>query len=76
MFILHVIHRVLDVSFNILRKVENLDELTKLKKLFLVHNKITAISNVDKLTGLEMLELGSNRIRVSHKESVSSVIYT
>ncbi|KAK5610358.1 Protein phosphatase 1 regulatory subunit 7 [Crenichthys baileyi] len=44
--------------------LENLEELTTLKKPFLVHNKVTAISNLDHLTGLEMLELGSNRIMV------------
>lgn len=57
--------RQLDVSFNLLRKIEGLERLTKLKKLFLLHNKITNISNLEHLTGLQMLELGSNRIRVS-----------
>lgn len=56
--------RQLDVSFNILRKVEGLEQLTRLKKLFLLHNKIGSIANLDHFTCLEMLELGSNRIRV------------
>lgn len=60
-------YRQLDVSFNILRKVEGLEQLTRLKKLFLLHNKISSISNLDHFTCLEMLELGSNRIRVQLK---------
>lgn len=52
------------MSFNILRKVEGLEQLTSLKKLFLLHNKISSIANLDHFTCLEMLELGSNRIRV------------
>lgn len=59
-----MIYRQLDVSFNILRKIEGLDRLTKISKLFLLHNKITSIANLDHMTNLEMLELGSNRIRV------------
>lgn len=57
-------YRQLDVSFNILRKVEGLEQLTRLKKLFLLHNKISSIANLDHFACLEMLELGSNRIRV------------
>lgn len=56
------------MSFNILRKVEGLERLTRLKKLFLLHNKISSIANLENFTCLEMLELGSNRIRVWHKE--------
>lgn len=63
-------HRQLDVSFNVLRKVEGLEQLTRLKKLFLLHNKISSIGNLEHLTGLEMLELGSNRIRVSYEGTV------
>ena len=59
-----VIYRQLDVSFNVLRKTEGVEQLSKLTKLFLLHNKIASIANLDNLTNLEMLELGSNRIRV------------
>lgn len=58
------------MSFNILRKVEGLEQLTRLKKLFLLHNKISSIANLEHLTGLEMLELGSNRIRVRYEGTV------
>lgn len=62
-----LIPRQLDVSFNILRKIEGLEQLTQMKKLFLLHNKISSIGNLEHLSCLEMLELGSNRIRVRHK---------
>lgn len=38
--------------------------MTRLKKLFLVNNKINKIENLSSLRQLQMLELGSNRIRV------------
>ncbi len=59
------------MSFNILRKVEGLEQLAQMKKLFLLHNKISSIANMDHFTCLEMLELGSNRIRVGHAETHS-----
>ena len=36
----------LDLSFNRLNKIENLDMLVNLKKLFLVHNHFTKIENI------------------------------
>lgn len=64
--------RYLDLSFNRIRKIENLDNLVKLKKLFFVHNKISKIENLQRLVELEMLELGDNRIRVKFY-TISSV---
>lgn len=60
-----LLSRVLDISFNLLRNIEGIDKLTRLKKLFLVNNKINKIENIGTLHQLQMLELGSNRIRVS-----------
>lgn len=57
-------YRVLDISFNRIRKIENLEGLTNLKKLFLCANKISRIENVNHLKNLELLELGDNKIRV------------
>lgn len=56
--------RTLDLSFNRIRKIENLDRLLNLKKLFLPANKIAKIENLDQLVNLELLELGDNKIRV------------
>lgn len=56
--------RILDLSFNRITEIKNLDKLVKLEKLYLCANKITKIENLEKLTNLTMLELGDNRIRV------------
>eukprot|EP01083_Nonionella_stella_P023697 65572_1 len=54
----------LDLSFNSIRVIENLDHLKQLKKLYLVNNKIKKMNGLNHMTALTMLELGSNRIRV------------
>ena len=58
--------RQLDLSFNRIKKIEGLETLTQVKKLFLVQNKISKIENLEPLVNVTMLELGSNRIRVSN----------
>eukprot|EP00920_Eleutheroschizon_duboscqi_P042971 GHVT01102331.1.p1 GENE.GHVT01102331.1~~GHVT01102331.1.p1 ORF type:complete len:256 (-),score=18.06 GHVT01102331.1:578-1345(-) len=60
----HLINlRVLDLSFNKIRKIENISTLVNLEKLYLSSNKITKIENLETLTKLKLLELGENRIR-------------
>lgn len=56
--------RTLDISFNRVRKIENLEGLVNLKKIFLCANKICRIENLNHLKNLEHLELGDNKIRV------------
>jgi len=51
------------VSYNSVRRIENLGHLSQLKRLFLANNKIKVIANLDGMPLLEMLELGANRIR-------------
>ena len=63
----------LDLSFNEVREIKGLDELTILRELYLPQNKITTISGLDKLTNLSVLELGSNRIRVRPHARLSSL---
>jgi len=53
----------LDLSFNELRKINNVDGLTKLQELYYANNKITEIEGLETLLNLTQLELGSNRIR-------------
>ena len=65
------IFRHLDISFNRLRKIEGLEALTKLKKLYLPSNKFSKIENIAHLTQLIMLELGANGIRVRFHESAN-----
>lgn len=58
--------RILDLSFNRITEIKNLDKLVKLEKLYLCANKLTKIENLETLTKLTMLELGDNRFRVSN----------
>lgn len=53
------------MSFNLIKTIENLGNLVKVTKLFLVSNKISKIEGLQNLPQLEMLELGANKIRVS-----------
>jgi len=56
--------RWLDLSFNAIRKITNLETCSpKLKDLFLINNKIRKIENVNMLTNLDQIEFGGNRIR-------------
>jgi protein phosphatase 1 regulatory subunit 7 len=48
-----------------LQKIENIETLVNLEKLFLCSNKISVIENLSSLSNLTMLELGDNKIRVS-----------
>ncbi|KAJ2086428.1 formin-binding protein [Coemansia sp. RSA 986] len=54
----------LDLSFNKIRAIENVDSLVHLRDLFFVSNKIQTIENLSRLTMLRNLELGANRIRI------------
>lgn len=54
--------KTLDLSFNKIRNIKNLEALTKLENLYFVQNKIREIKNVECLSSLKNLELGGNRI--------------
>ena len=60
----------LDLSFNRVKHIRNLDCLTKLRELYLVQNKISKIEGLEHLQSLTCLELGANRIRVCNLYSV------
>lgn len=64
-FTLLFVCRFLDLSFNHITDLENLDGLVKLKKFFIIQNSISVIKNLQPLTSLTTLELGSNKIRVN-----------
>lgn len=66
---------MLDISFNRVTELKNLDALSNLRKLFLCCNKIPTIQNLSNLSNLTMLELGDNKIRVS-KTKVRNLIKT
>ncbi|KIK63124.1 hypothetical protein GYMLUDRAFT_72356 [Collybiopsis luxurians FD-317 M1] len=55
---------VLDLSFNLAKSIpESLAQLTSLKTVYFVQNRISKITCLDKSTSLRSLELGGNRIR-------------
>ena len=53
----------LDLSFNLIRKIEGLDSLTKITDLSLYNNKIEELSGLDNLNKLNVLSVGCNLIR-------------
>lgn len=52
----------LDLSFNKIKNIKNIEALTKLENLYFVQNKIREIKNLDTLKSLKNLELGGNKI--------------
>ncbi len=61
---------VLDLSFNRISKIENLDSLVNLEKLYLASNRISEVEGLSSLKKLQVLELGANRITHIHPESL------
>ena len=53
---------ILDLSFNKIKHIKNLNHMTKLKELYFVQNRIRKIENLDYLSNLTMIELAGNRI--------------
>lgn len=54
----------LDLSFNKIKHVKNVDHLKELRDIYFVQNKIQKIEGLDGLIKLRNLELAANRIRV------------
>jgi protein phosphatase 1 regulatory subunit 7 len=54
--------RRLDLSFNHLKIIDNMDHLTNLRELTLSHNNIKSIENLQKFQQLKVLVLDYNRI--------------
>lgn len=55
--------RKLDLSFNKLMKIDNLDTLKELRELNLSYNQIDYIDGLNKLPNLRVLNLDHNRIK-------------
>lgn len=53
----------LDLSFNKIKHIRNVNHLQKLKELYFVQNRISKIENLEGLDDLTTIELGANRIR-------------
>merc|ERR1712215_577869 len=67
--------KMLDISHNRLRKIEGLENLPNLTRLYLVSNKIAKIENLESCTKLEMLELGDNKILIIFSTRMLDIIY-
>ncbi|EGV66152.1 protein phosphatase regulatory subunit Sds22 [Yamadazyma tenuis] len=52
----------LDLSFNKIKNIKNLEKLTELENLYFVQNKIKEIKNLDNNLKIKNLELGGNKI--------------
>ncbi|CAI1530725.1 hypothetical protein SEUBUCD650_0K00360 [Saccharomyces eubayanus] len=59
----------LDLSFNKIKHIKNLDNLTQLENLFFVQNSISKIENLSSLKSLKNLELGGNNIHSIEADS-------
>jgi len=53
----------LDLSFNLISKIEGLDKLTKLTDLSLYSNKIEELGGLEKLNELNVFSCGKNLIK-------------
>ncbi|RLP63085.1 hypothetical protein L150_01797 [Candida albicans Ca529L] len=61
----HLVHLTnLDLSFNRIKNIKNIETLVELENLYFVQNKIREIKNLDTLTKVTNLELGGNKIEV------------
>lgn len=52
----------LDLSFNKIKNIKNIENLVELENLYFVQNKIKEIKNLETLRKLKNLELGGNKI--------------
>lgn len=53
---------ILDISFNKIARLENLEQLSNLQRLNISNNKITKIENLDRLLSLQELIVSNNKI--------------
>ncbi|KII66700.1 Protein phosphatase 1 regulatory subunit 7 [Thelohanellus kitauei] len=54
----------LDLSFNRIKQIENIETLVKLEELYFANNRIREIKNLEPFVNLRLLELGSNKIKM------------
>jgi Leucine-rich repeat (LRR) protein len=53
----------LDLSFNLIEKIEGLEYCTKITDLTLFSNHITQLSGLENLKELNVLSIGSNKLK-------------
>lgn len=59
----------LDLSFNKIKHIKNLENLTDLENLYFVQNSISKIENLSTLKSLKNLELGGNKVHSIEPDS-------
>lgn len=59
----------LDLSFNKIKHIKNLENLTNLENLYFVQNSISKIENLSTLKSLKNLELGGNKVHSIEPDS-------
>lgn len=60
----------LDLSFNLIEKIENLDSLTQLEDLSLYSNRIKELTGLENLTNLNVFSFGNNLVK-SHQQAIN-----
>jgi Leucine-rich repeat (LRR) protein len=60
----------LDLSFNLITKIEGLEKLDKLTDLSLYSNQITVLEGLENLKQLNVLSVGKNKL-TSHETAVT-----
>jgi protein phosphatase 1 regulatory subunit 7 len=65
----------LDVSFNQIRLIENVDKLTCLSEFYIANNKLTDIPlEISTIKQITLLELGANRLReITNLDSLTNL---
>ncbi|AMD19900.1 HCL251Cp [Eremothecium sinecaudum] len=63
----------LDLSFNKIKHIKNLENLERLESLYFVQNKISTIENLNSFPNLKSLELGGNNITDIGPESLKGL---
>lgn len=63
----------LDLSFNKIKHIKNVEHLKKLRDIYFVQNKIQNIEGLEGLTKLRNLELAANRIRVGELPGIKAI---
>lgn len=53
---------ILDLSMNLIEKIENLEGLTQLEQLILYGNRIKIIENLDGMGNLKILKIQNNEL--------------
>ncbi|ODV83301.1 hypothetical protein CANARDRAFT_203385 [[Candida] arabinofermentans NRRL YB-2248] len=59
---------MLDLSFNNIKTIKHLENLTKIENLYFVQNRVHEIKGLKQMTKLENLELGGNKISYISEE--------